>query len=246
MRNARYLIATAMFTLGACQCLTVVKEDGGEGGGAATGGGSASGGGGSANGGGGANGGGSSTGGGLATGGGAGGGGTGGGGGAVDAGSNDGGCATYLDCSGSEGNVTFCQGVEGSSSYSCIDGQCLWECHGHRDCEHDGGCETCTTPVSNECGMPGCVSFVTGCTGRIEQSTCGTFDGESISASGDAACGVTIGFCDGGTFGSWVQYDANHAAGTFAPFGECTAEQLPTGAIRWVVNCPGCQLVVQF
>jgi hypothetical protein len=32
----------------------------------------------------------------------------------------------------------------------------------------------------------------------------------------------------------------------FAPGGRCTGTILPTGAERWVFNCPACQFVLRF
>ncbi len=164
-------------------------------------------------------------------------------------GGSDGGldCQGYLDCQGLPflGNVTWCAGVEGSSSYSCIDGQCLWECHGHRTCTTDGGCEDCTTPVFDACSS-GCTPMARTCTGMVEQSTCGAWLGEGVGIDLDSSCRQTITLCDGGVVGSWQLHDGAHASGEFTGLGECTAEQLPTNLIRWVVNCGQCQLAISF
>ncbi len=240
MRPLTTLLLGLALSLPACRCLKVVEEgDGGPDASMHTGGGAGGGavGGGT---GGGATGGGTGGGGGSAGGG--GGGGLGGGGG-----TSDGGCSGYLDCASlpAQGNVTFCGGVEGTSSYSCIDGQCLWECHGHRTCTTDGGCETCVTPVYSACAG-GCTPMGPTCSGTVEQSTCGTFLGDSVSWALDSSCTQTIGFCDGGVLGTLVLIDAVTAVGDFGALGRCTAEQAPTNAIRWIVNCPSCQLVVGF
>lgn len=157
---------------------------------------------------------------------------------------SDAGCTQPSSCVGMPASVPFC-GAAGGLGWSCIENRCLWECNGGRVCDitqtPDGGCLTCAA-TGTSCRDRFCVANTRMAT--IESSSCGLVG--FVTISGGAGCRYSAGG-DAGVVGTFEELQGGEFLGEFPSLGgTCTGAMLPTGAERWVFNCPGCQLVVRF
>ncbi len=134
----------------------------------------------------------------------------------------DGKCLTPADCdpAWSPLSVRACP----TSSWSCVVGQCTWECRGGRTCTRDGrGCLACRDGAAVETSCPGdpCVEGLLprdGGWGGSESTCARAFVVDVVSCSGEAVPLRT---------------------------GEvCTLQSLFTGAPRGVLQCGPCQTVL--
>lgn len=160
----------------------------------------------------------------------------------------DGGCDGPTDCMGTRTPVNFC-GLVGGAGWSCVDHACLWECNGGRTCEvtqtNDGGCIHCDT-LGTECRDSFCPNSGTR-NATIESSNCSPVAvSNQVMVTGGDGCTyrMLLGQMDLGTF---QQVGGGDFLASF-PFlgGTCTGAILPTGAERWVFDCPSCEFVVRF
>jgi hypothetical protein len=166
-------------------------------------------------------------------------------------------CLFATDCKGSPPSVPWCTQVDAGilSSFSCINGACLWECTGGRVCSAavDAGCVDCTIPVTQACAGSTCVN-PTG-TAVVESATCANpvvtppvpFANTGLTFAPQGACLSRVGIEAGAPIGELTQLTTGDFLGDFpAMGGVCTGQMLPTNALRILVNCPGCQFVVRF
>lgn len=141
-----------------------------------------------------------------------------------DAGFRDGGtpaeCQVAEQCEsgGPSTSIRFCRG---NSRWSCIAGQCTWECEvGGRTCERARACVTCAVGPPPSCPGDPC-AFPIDRELQIEEATCARdFTSEIVQC-----------------FDEWIELED----GTI-----CTMRWLPTGAPRAVLSCGRCQTSVFF
>lgn len=124
-------------------------------------------------------------------------------------------CRLPSDCGPSPmASVSWCPG----SSWSCIDGQCAWECRGGRRCERaPDGCVRCDGEAREYC--PGRDPCTPGWpdAGRIEEAFCARAWNREPSQC----------------FGPWVRMNSD---GTL-----CSLQSAFTGAPRTILTCRRCQ-----
>jgi hypothetical protein len=159
----------------------------------------------------------------------------------------DGGCDAPADCPGSQTAVQFC-GAVGGAGWSCVDHSCLWECNGGRTCEidTDAGCLHCDN-LGTECAQSFCGSMTRNA--NIQSSTCTALPmGSAVQLTGSAGCDYDFELGGGvGTIGHIQEVSGGDFIANLPLLGgECTGTMLPTNVERWVFNCPGCQIVVEF
>jgi hypothetical protein len=164
-------------------------------------------------------------------------------------------CAFGTDCTGTEPSVPWCSQTDAGSSFSCINGNCVWECSGGRTCtaDVDAGCLQCTVPLGKSCVGSGC--FNPSGPATVESSTCSNpvvappapFTGTSLTFHPLGACRSEVVITNGPPIGTTVQLSTMEWIGDFPPLGgACTGEWLLTNAGRVVWNCPTCQFVILF
>lgn len=170
------------------------------------------------------------------------GGGTTGGGAATGGGSPDGGCLTHADCPATLPQVVGqCSGAPGA--WTCAFGACVPECASGRTCSFaDAGCLSCDG--AQECVSTSSCPMMTRL--YVESSTCGLMDVTlSATSLSSLPCSFGLQWPDGGTAGVVSLYGFNSISGTIPELGGgCVGQQLPTGAIRFGLGCPGCMLSV--
>lgn len=127
-------------------------------------------------------------------------------------------CRSAVDCDAMPAfpSVRVCTG---GGRWSCIEGRCTRECNVSRTCAVDtAGCMVCST------GEPVCA-------------------GVACAVPGDlAALRVEDGMC---ARAFWREVD--RCAGSFVRLRDgtwCTVDELPTGAIRYLLACGPCQTVL--
>jgi hypothetical protein len=106
----------------------------------------------------------------------------------------------------------------------------------------DAGCISCDGAAS--CVSPNNCPTMTHL--FLENSTCGlerqTLKATSLSS---LPCTYALQWPDGGTAGVVSFYGFTDVSGTLPELGgACLGGQLPTGAIRYSLSCPGCWLSV--
>lgn len=127
-------------------------------------------------------------------------------------------CVTAADCTsmGARPSTRWC-----ASSWSCIAGYCTWECNGGRTCTlAPGGCIECPMPWGRQCPGARCAVELPA-QSRIEEVFC------------MRPFHTDIRQC----FGEWARL----SEGRF-----CSVNYLPTGALRALVACAGCQTVLMW
>lgn len=165
-------------------------------------------------------------------------------------------CLTHSDCHGAEPQAPGCAG----STWSCVDGRCLWECNGGRDCTNDvsGQCLSCS--AGSFCYGGNCSNH--GHVGRrlatVVSSTC--VDGPVVDTGGagpalgveriPTACGfqaflgdVHLGKMLFSSSGFVAQFPS--LGGTCVGWGGVEATVATTGG-QWNFSCPRCQFTVRF
>jgi hypothetical protein len=161
----------------------------------------------------------------------------------------DGGCDAPDDCLGSRMPVMFC-GIVAGAGWSCVDNACLWECNGGRTCETsespDGGCIHCDT-LGTECRDSFCTNAGTR-NATIDSSNCSAIAmGTAAVVSGGDGCNYSLTLANDRALGGFQEVGGGDFLATFDPLGgTCTGAILPTGAERWVFDCPTCEFVVRF
>ena len=134
-------------------------------------------------------------------------------------------CTTPADCGGTPaGTGAFCSGP----SWSCVSGNCVYECVGGRTCTEypSSGCLRCRTEsspteVSAGCALDPCV-FTAAEVTEVDQITC------QSSPPPD--------FARWNCFGQWAVVGTGREV--------CTIQSLPTGLERWSVSCGSCITIV--
>ena len=165
-------------------------------------------------------------------------------------------CLTHSDCHGAEPQAPGCT----ASAWSCIDGQCLWECNGARDCTNDptGQCLSCSTGLS--CYGGNCSNY--GPVGRrlatVVSSTC--VDGPVVGSGGagpafgveriPTACGFQA-FWGDDRLGNMLFSSSGFVAQFPSLGGTCVGccgveATVATAGGQWDFSCPRCQFTVRF
>lgn len=130
-------------------------------------------------------------------------------------------CLVATDCGRLRAppSVRWCQ----SSSWSCIEGRCAWECsRSGRTCERDAaGCMRCAGDPTSSCPGDACNFRIPMTRPMIEEATCAR-----AFLAGQWRC-----------FGDWIELDDPMT---------CSLESLPTGALRSVLTCQRCQTTYYF
>jgi hypothetical protein len=169
------------------------------------------------------------------------------------------GCAIAADCPPNPNpmSVSFCT----SSAFSCIQGNCVWDCAGANSCSVVGSqCFGCADAHGIgrmvSCESQTCFPTTETTRAMIEQSTCGQvagwptgFDGSAITVMRTSSTCSFEARHEGGVavLGNWIQLVDGSMFGDFPPLGgTCRGEQAPTGAIRFIFSCPKCQVVLGF
>ncbi len=127
-------------------------------------------------------------------------------------------CTQPSDCGGTAPSVSWC---ERSSSWSCIDHQCVWECRGGRRCDRaPDGCVSCDGEMREYC--PGRDVCTPGWPGN-DRST-------------DSTCARAWTREPSQCFGPWARMND----GTL-----CALQSAFTGAPRSVLACRRCQMTLE-
>lgn len=158
-------------------------------------------------------------------------------------------CLHPADCSGTPESVGSCAST--GAAWSCLDGHCLWECPGERSCEStDGGpaCLGCAGGVDAGAACPpaSCPSSLRELT--VEEMTCarsGFFnEGERFTSETGPDCVSLLRNSRGGfELGRLWPTGTGFLADSVPLGGRCTGSWLPTGAPRFILACPNCQVV---
>ncbi len=125
-------------------------------------------------------------------------------------------CVTAADCArmGARPSIAWC-----ASSWSCVAGYCIWECNGGRTCTlAPDGCIECPPPRGRQCPGARCTVDLTA-PSKIEEVFC------------TRPFHTDIRQC----FGEWARLSEGRL---------CSVNYLPTGALRALVACGGCQTVL--
>lgn len=154
-------------------------------------------------------------------------------------------CARPSDCAGDAGPaVRYCFGT--GAAWTCAFERCVVECEGGRTCASpDAGCLTCD--AQTVCVQPGACPFLTHL--HVEESTCPEVPDDVFlpaTSLSSQACTWGVSDGDGGLLGRITFFDYDSLMADFPRLGGgCVGRQLPTGAVRFSVSCPGCMLSVR-
>ena len=160
-------------------------------------------------------------------------------------------CTSALDCQlPPQPTARFCEG----STYSCIDGACLWDCSGPRACDLTGSdCLVCDQQPQS---CPGQRCSFDAFVSTVEDTTdgCALYPGTALAWRGARVqvmptarvCSYSIWFEGAMSLpGTYRQQEDGTYVGRFPLFGgTCTGIQAPTGALRIIFSCPACQFVL--
>lgn len=162
--------------------------------------------------------------------------------GPVDAGAE---CNVPSDCAGSAVPVIgYCGSATGV--WSCAFNRCVVECAPGRSCRGaDAGCVTCDGTTS--CGGGFNCQLMTHLS--IEASTCPQFSANEwlrTERLTEPACTATLRYGDGGVAGTITFTSTDDVFANLPDVGGgCVGRNLPTGAIRYSLSCPGCMMSVR-
>lgn len=166
-------------------------------------------------------------------------------------------CATPADCTGTPRVTSWCARFSPAfdAGFSCLDGQCVAACgdQAGQTCTQDPGVECLRCPPTQFCNPPSCAAAFN-ITLRVEDIAC---NGVPPLAVGDR---LREGRRDGGCGSPWSYLQPDGGEEYLGEFfyqgrgstsariellgGLCLISEMPTGAIRLLVDCPRCQVAL--
>jgi hypothetical protein len=167
-------------------------------------------------------------------------------------------CEVASDCMGTPRVTGWCaRYVPGlDAGFSCVDGQCVAGCgdQAGQRCAQDVGVECLRCPPTASCLPPSCTAAFN-LTFRVEDIACDgpppLAVGDQLSAGRrDAGCGAPWSFvrADGGEEYLGDVYSQSTRGFTSARIellgGLCLISEMPTGALRLLLDCPRCQVAL--
>lgn len=166
-------------------------------------------------------------------------------------------CATPADCTGTPRVTSWCARYAPGpdAGFSCIDGQCVAECgrQAGQTCTQDRGAECLRCPPTQGCVPPSCAAAFN-ITLRVEEIACNGAPPFNVGdrlreGRRDGGCGSPWSYVqpDGGEelIGELYYHERGSTSARLEVLGGlCLVTEMPTGAIRLLVDCPRCQVAL--
>lgn len=167
-------------------------------------------------------------------------------------------CTTVADCAGTPRVTSWCARFSPAfdAGFSCIEGQCVAQCgdQAGQVCTQDVGVECLRCPPTTTCLPPSCAAAFD-ITFRVEDIACNGAPplvvGDKLrEGKRDGGCGSPWSYvqADGGEEYLGDVYYQSTRGFTSARIellgGVCLISEMPTGAIRLLLDCPRCQVAL--